>query len=156
MMLMLAGAMQMLFGLLMLYFIEEVKTNQGEQLDAFADDAEVAAQDERSAAEHRAFERATALATMPLPAKALLLVGTLSMSASAYLLMFASSACFEDFALTDSIDDVLCLGCPRAAIKPRGFLALALLAVGAVGMAAFKRWAAGQVKRQAGGDAALL
>ena len=91
-----------------------------------------------------------------LPAKVLLLVGTLSMSASAYLLMFASSACFEDFALTDSIDDVLCLGCPRAAIKPRGFLALALLAVGAVGMAAFKRWAAGQLKRQASGDAAML
>merc|ERR1719272_493953 len=142
MMLMLAGAMQMLFGLLMLYFIEEVKTNQGEQIDAFADDAEVAAQDARSA--------------MPLPAKALLLVGTLSMSTSAYLLMFASSACFEDFALTDSLDDVLCLGCPRAAIKPRGFLALGLLALGAVGMVAFKRWAAGQVKSQASGDAAML
>ena len=61
--------MQMLFGLLMLYFIEEVKTNQGEQLDGFADDAEVAAQDERSAAEQQAFERATAMAPMPLPAK---------------------------------------------------------------------------------------
>jgi len=37
----------------MLYFIEEVKSNQGEQLDGFADDAEVAAQDERSAAEQQ-------------------------------------------------------------------------------------------------------
>ena len=156
MMLMLAGAMQMLFGLLMFYFIEEVKTNQGEQLDGFADDAEVAAQDERSAAEQQAFERATALGPMPLPAKAVLLGGTLAMSASAYLLMFASSTCFEDFALTDSIDDVLCLDCPRAAIKPRGFLALALLAMGAVGMVLFQRWAAGQVKRQASGAAAML
>ena len=48
------------------------------------------------------------------------------------------------------------LDCPRAAIKPRGFLALALLAVGAVGMVAFQRWAAGQVKRQASGTAAML
>ena len=116
----------------------------------------MAAQDERSAAEQQAFERATALGPMPLPAKAVLLGGTLAMSASAYLLMFASSTCFEDFALTDSIDDVLCLDCPRAAIKPRGFLALALLAVGAVGMVAFQRWAAGQVKRQASGAAAML
>jgi hypothetical protein len=78
------------------------------------------------------------------------------MSASAYLLMFASAACFEDFALTDSIDDVLCLACPRAAIKPRGFLALGLLALGVVGLVAFKRWAAGQVTRLASGDGAML
>jgi len=156
MMLMLAGAMQMMFGLLMLYFIEEVKTNQGEQIDAFEDDAEVAAQDARSAAEQVAFERVTAMSAMPLPVKALLLVGTVSMSSSAYLLMFASSECFEDFALTDSLDEVLCLSCPRAAIKPRGFLALALLAVGAVSLVTFKQWAGGQMKRQASGDPCLL
>ena len=45
------------------------------------------------------------------------------MCGSAYLLMFATSSCFEDFALTDSIDDVMCLDCPRAAIKPREHLA---------------------------------
>ena len=116
----------------------------------------MAAQDARSAAAQAAFERATALSAMPPPAKALLLGGTVAMSASAYLLMFASSACFEDFALTDAIDDVLCLGCPRAAVKPRGFLALGLLAVGTVGLAGFKRWAAAQVERQARGDAAML
>ena len=155
MMLMLAGAMQMLFGLLMLYFIEEVKTNQGEQIDAFADDAEVAAQDARSAADQLAFERATALATMPLPAKALLLVGTLSMSTSAYLLMFASSACFEDFALTDSLDDVLCLGCPRAAIKPLGFVALSMLGVGILCLVGFKSWASRKDSGRATGAALL-
>jgi hypothetical protein len=155
-MLLLSGAMQMMFGLLMLYFIEEVKSNQGEQIDAFGDDAEVAAQDARSAADQAAFERATEMATMPRPAKAVLLIGTVSMSASAYLLMFASSTCFEDFALTDSIQDVLCLDCPRAAIKPRGFLALMLLAVGTAALAAFKKWAARQVMRQATGDAAIL
>ena len=149
MMLLLAGGAQMLFGVLMLYFIEDVKTNQGDALEAFGDDAEVAAQEAADAKAQAAFERATEMGSMPVLAKAVLFVGTLAMSGSAYLLMFLSSECFEDFALTDQIEDVLCLDCPRAAIKPKGFLALGMLSVGVLCMIGFKQWAAARVKRQA-------
>ena len=102
-----------------------------------------------SAKAQAAFERATEMGSMPVLAKAVLFVGTLAMSGSAYLLMFLSSECFEDFALTDQIEDVLCLDCPRAAIKPKGFLALGMLSVGVLCMIGFKQWAAARVKRQA-------
>ena len=155
MMLLLASCVQMVLGLLMLYFIEEVKTHQGEQLDAFEDDAEVAAQDAKAEAEQKAFETATALAEMPTGAKALLFGGTGVMACSAYMLMLITSECFEDFALTDDIDDVLCLDCPRAAIKPLGFVALGMLGAGILCLVGFNGWAARKVASRAAGAALL-
>jgi len=155
MMLLLASCVQMVLGLLMLYFIEEVKTHQGEQLDAFEDDAEVAAQDAKAEAEQKAFEAATALAEMPIGAKTLLFGGTGVMACSAYMLMLITSECFEDFALTDDIDDVLCLHCPRAAIKPLGFVALGMLGAGILCLVGFNGWAARRVASRAAGAALL-
>ena len=66
----------------------------------------MAAQETADAASQAAFDKATAMDVMPLGARLGLFVGTLAMSGSAYLLMFFSSECFEDFALTDQIDDV--------------------------------------------------
>jgi len=147
MMLLLAGGVQMIFGLLLLYFIEEVKEHRGDELDAIPDDAEVAAQEEVEAEAAAAFLRATALGVMPGPVKVLLFGGTFVMWASANLLIGATEFCFEDFALTDNIDDVLCLDCPRAAIKPLGFVALAMLGVGSVCMVCFNSWAAAAVRK---------
>ena len=51
---------------------------------------------------------------------------------------------------------VLCLDCPRAAIKPKGFLALGLLGLGVVCLVGFKQWAGARVKREAVGGASML
>ena len=52
---------------------------------------------------------------MPIAPKAMLLSGAAVLGASAYMLGFASSRCFEPFDLSDDVDEVLCLSCERAA-----------------------------------------
>ena len=92
---------------------------------------------------------------MPIGAKTLLFGGTGVMACSAYMLMLITSECFEDFALTDDIDDVLCLHCPRAAIKPLGFVALGMLGAGILCLVGFNGWAARRVASRAAGAALL-
>ena len=75
----------------------------------------------------------------PLPLLQLL-CATATLALSSYGLMFASSACFENFSLTDDIADVLCVSCPRAAVKPAGWIALAMLGVGIFCLVRFNEW----------------
>ena len=61
------------------------------------------------------FDAVTRLQDMPIAPKAMLLSGAAVLGASAYMLGFASSRCFEPFDLSDDVDEVLCLSCERAA-----------------------------------------
>ena len=50
---------------------------------------------------------------------------------------------------------MLCLGCPRAAIKPLGFVALSMLGVGILCLVGFKSWASRKDSGRATGAALL-
>ena len=86
---------------------------------------------------------------MPAAPKAVLLSGTAVLGASAYMLGFASSRCFEPFDLSDDVDAVLCLSCERAAVKPFGWVALGMLTYGLLCMWGFGRWADAATARAA-------
>ena len=83
---------------------------------------------------------------MPCVPKVALLTGTAVMAASAYLLGFAASSCFEPFDLSDDVDEVLCLSCERAAVKRLGWVALGMLGYGLLCMWGFGKWADAKVR----------
>jgi len=87
------------------------------------------------------FDAVTRLQDMPAAPKAMLISGAAVLGASAYMLGFASSRCFEPFDLSDDVDEVLCLFCERAAVKAMGWVALGMLAYGLLCMWGFGRWA---------------
>ena len=133
-----AALVQLILGVLALYYIEQVKSTVPEALAV--EDAEVAA---LSAAEERAraeFLAATQLAVLPRAPKAALLGGTSVLVLSAYLLVFFSGACFEEFALTDDVTEKLCLACDTAPVKPLGVVALVMLGFAISCLCVFNRW----------------
>ena len=95
------------------------------------------------------FDAVTRLQDMPTAPKAMLLSGAALLGASAYMLGFASSRCFEPFDLSDDVDEVLCLSCERAAVKAMGWVALGMLAYGLLCMWGFGRWADAATARAA-------
>ena len=101
----------------------------------------MAAREEEDARAKVQFNAVTHLQDMPAFPKAVLLSGTVVLGASAYMLGFASSRCFEPFDLSDDVDAVLCLSCERAAVKPFGWVALGMLTYGLLCMWGFGRWA---------------
>ena len=135
------------------YFIEDARKNSKEQLGRYEDDKQVAALDEQNAREKLKFDAVTRLQDMPAAPKAMLLSGAAVLGASAYMLGFASSRCFEPFDLSDDVDEVLCLSCERAAVKAMGWVALGMLAYGLLCMWGFGRWAKAATAR---GDAPRL
>ena len=145
MMLLLAALVQLVFGCLALYYIERVKSNH----ELAEDDPAVALIERREEEAKAVFAAATRLEAMPNAPKALLVTSTAVLVQSAYLLIFASGACFEEFALTDDVWGALCLSCDRAAVKPLGWTALAMLTYSVGGLVLFKRWAAQQVGKPA-------
>ena len=129
-----------------LYYIERVKHSVDLSLDE--NDSEVAAIEKRDADEHAAFVAATTLEGMPLLPKILLVSGSAVLALSAYLLIFASSECFEDFALTDEV--TICFRyCDRPIIKPLGWVALSMLSCSLVFLYAWRRWAHAAVAQAA-------
>lgn len=140
-MLVICSLVQLGAGVLAAYFIEDARKNRTEQLAQYDDDAEVAALDEQNAREQLKFDAVTRLQEMPAAPKAALVSGAAVLASSAYMLGFASSRCFEPFDLSDDVDEVLCLSCERAAVKPMGWLALAMLTYGLLCMWGFGRWA---------------
>ena len=127
-----------------MYYIERVKHSV--DLSVNEDDSEVAALEKRDADEHAAFVAATTLGGMPLLPKVLLVSGSAVLTLSAYLLIFASSECFEDFALTDEV--TICFrDCERPIIKPLGWVALSMLSCSLVFLYAWRRWAHSAVAR---------
>jgi hypothetical protein len=109
----------------------------------------VAAREEQDARDKLKFDAVTRLQDMPAAPKAVLLSGTAVLGASAYMLGFASSRCFEPFDLSDDVDAVLCLSCERAAVKPFGWVALGMLTYGLLCMWGFGRWADAATARAA-------
>eukprot|EP00316_Scyphosphaera_apsteinii_P000861 CAMPEP_0119348768 /NCGR_PEP_ID=MMETSP1333-20130426/109213_1 /TAXON_ID=418940 /ORGANISM="Scyphosphaera apsteinii, Strain RCC1455" /LENGTH=525 /DNA_ID=CAMNT_0007361359 /DNA_START=1230 /DNA_END=2804 /DNA_ORIENTATION=+ len=126
--------------MLALFLIEEVRSNAPRMMESIPDDPEVAALERENAAAAAMFECVTSMDVMPCTPKTLLISGTLVISMSAYLLILASSLCFEDFALTDDVHEVLCLRCERAAIKEPGWIALGMLAYGLATLKLFFMW----------------
>uniref|UniRef100_A0A7S2NPG3 Uncharacterized protein n=1 Tax=Haptolina brevifila TaxID=156173 RepID=A0A7S2NPG3_9EUKA len=137
MMLLIAALVQLILGVLALYFIEQVKLTY----ELGPDDEDVAKVEAEEAEFNAAFNAATRLEVMPLGTKLLLFSSTTVLVASAYLLIFTSGLCFEEFALTDDIWGALCLSCERAAIKPLGWVALGMLSYSVICLLLFNRLA---------------
>ena len=140
-MLVICSLVQLGAGVLAAYFIEDARKNSKEQLARYEDDKQVAALDEQNARDKLKFDAVTRLQDMPAAPKAVLISGALVLGASAYMLGFASSRCFEPFDLSDDVDEVLCLSCERAAVKAMGWVALGMLTYGLLCMWGFGRWA---------------
>ncbi len=136
----LCSLIMLVAGLVAMYYIEDAKAHHKAALRAYEDDAEVAALEEEEKALKERFAEATELSKMPPLPLLQLLCATATLALSSYGLMFASSACFENFSLTDDIADVLCVSCPRAAVKPAGWIALAMLGVGIFCLVRFNEW----------------
>jgi len=130
--------------LLALYHIERIKHS----VDMSGDprDEEVAALEKLDADARAAFTEATRFDNMPTWPRVQLVSGSVVLTLSAYLLLFASAECFEEFALTDDVRSALCISCERAAVKPLGWLAFGMLAYALVCHIGWRRWAAGAVK----------
>ena len=140
-MLVICSLVQLGAGVLAAYFIEDARKNSKEQLARLEDDTQVAALDEQNARDKLKFDAVTRLQDLPAAPKAVLDCGAAVLGASAYMLVFASSRCFEPFDLSEDVDEVLCLSCERAAVKAMGWLALGMLTYGLLCMWGFGRWA---------------
>lgn len=143
-MLMLATLVQLATGSIALYFIEQVKNDTSLRFEP--DDEEVVQVEERAALEQRTFAFATRLAALPWTAKALLFSGTAVLIVSVHVLIFASSSCFETFALTDDVSVGMCLSCERAAVKPLGYVAFGMLFYAVVCLTCFNQAASRHVR----------
>ena len=138
-MLLLATLVQLAAGMVALYYIEQVKNNQSIVFEP--NDEEVDAVERREALAHRAYASATQLSNLPMMIKAVLFSGALVLITSVHMLVFFIDACFESFALTDDVSASLCLRCERAAVKPLGWVAFAMLFYAVVCLVCFNWWA---------------
>ena len=136
-MLMAAALTQLAASVVALYYIERVQQTAAA---ACPDDPEVLAIENEQAEAHAAFVRATAFGLMPRGPKAVLISGVVVLVLSVYLLVLASSSCFEEFALADDVASALCFSCERAPIKPLGWAALAMLSYSIACLVSFYQW----------------
>jgi len=148
MMLLVCTALQIMMMCVAMYFISQTKKDAAEEIAKYEDDKEVADLEEKQAAEKLLFNEATEIAKMPALVFATLVVGIMGYNVSAYMLLARPSDCFEPFALTEDLDDVMCVECPRAAVKNPGGFAIGLLIVGIVCMNSFQKWAKNEVKKK--------
>lgn len=134
-----AGALQLGFGVLALYYVQEALERDYEKLtQRRPEDAVLEEMDEKAEALQRAFWREAEWELLPATQRLSLVCGLVCMEASLGLLL--GGACFESFGLMSTIERDLG-GSVLAIVRPLGWAAILLGAVSAISLGGFYAWA---------------
>jgi len=150
--LMVAGGLQLVFGVVAFYHVQNVLEQHYEELTrSRPEDEELEEMNRRADAVDRAFWSEAAWEMLPCWMKAVLLCGLLCIEASVVLLIRADD-CFKKFDLMSTVEKDLG-GDVLAIVKPLGWVAMGLALVDALALCVFYLWSHVHV---AGGARMLL
>jgi hypothetical protein len=122
------------------YYLEQVVSNEADELDKIPIDEEVKEADAQGEKVNDAYTEITEWSSLPLWSKTLLLLSLITMIASCYLVQFFMSQCFTEYQLTYTIEEHLD-GDWKKLVKPLGVVANGLLLASCFFLYIFRSWA---------------
>jgi len=122
----------------MVAMIDNVLQNQKDKLAAYSDNQAVLEVDRQANAASTAFNSATKMERLNFGMRLLIISATVACTTAGYLQLFLMDKCFEDFQVTQDVQDVLCLSCERAVVKIPGWFSIMLMLYGMLAIKAFK------------------
>jgi len=141
------------FGALLIatFYIEFTTSQRSDELALIPIDEEVKEADERDEAFHRCYGEVTQWRVMPLWPKIMLQASLVCTIASSYMSLLFAGLCFEEHALTDTIEDNLG-GEWHTIIKPLGWVVIGLFVVAIVFFMIFSSWGKKKAREKLRGD----
>lgn len=124
------------------YYISKVAEKHAEELDAMENDKDVEEAEIRERTKLELYlARTDWFVDFPLWMKINLVLGAILSISSCYILGFASSFAFEEFSITDSIDEKLDGNAANLIKNPFGYIVIGVISAVIISVCIFKIWA---------------
>jgi len=123
------------------YFLDKAAADHKEEMEKMPYDEEVRQADEAAEVRKKKYEEATEWTNLPMPARAVLVSAVVLMVFCCYLVQLYSSACFEEYELTDTIRQELDSKWYKLVKYPAGYIAIIVFVLSCSLLIGFNCWA---------------
>ncbi len=134
-----ATLVQVLSGLVAVYYIEQAVDKRGDEIAAIQDDQEVEEADRRDERMKKCYSDVTQWSALPIAPKLILTCSLVAITLSCYSVQLFTSSCFVEYSLTDSIDEKL-EGSVAKLFLPLGWAAVVLFMGSMILLGIFLSW----------------